>query len=160
MSSCFPLRGPPGSSVRRVRHRRGFLREVANVMTPGKVAVLAEIQETWETPVDTRLRPLGALVFRRWRAEVVEDQLAREAAVLRVERQRLHEELAQASAQTKAAMQAQIDAVDRQLEAIRKQAAARTERAKQELDAKVDQMRGQMKQANKQTGRRPRSRSV
>jgi uncharacterized membrane protein len=128
----------------------GFLREVANAMTPGKVAVLAEIQETWETPVDTRLRPLGAVVFRRLRSEVAEDQLAREAAALRAERQRLREELAQASAQTEAARQAQIDALDRQLEAIRKQAVARTERAKRELDAKVDQMRNQMKQANDQ----------
>ncbi len=126
----------------------GFLREVSNAMTPGKVAVLAEIQETWETPVDNRLRPLGAVVFRRLRSEVVEDQLAREAAALRAERQRLREELAQASAQTKAAMQAQIDMVDKQLEAIRKQAAARADQAKRELDAKVDRVREQMKQAN------------
>jgi uncharacterized membrane protein len=126
----------------------GFLSEVANAMTPGKVAVLAEIQETWETPVDTRLRPLGAVIYRRLRSEVVEDQLTREAAALRAERQRLHEELAQASAQTKAAMQAQVDMVDKQLEAIRAQAAARADQAKRELEAKVDRMRAQMKQAN------------
>jgi uncharacterized membrane protein len=126
----------------------GFLSDVSNAMTPGKVAVLAEIQETWEAPVDARLRPLGAVVLRRLRSEIVEDQLAREAAALRAERQRLREELAQASAQTKAAIQAQIDEVDRQLEAIRAQAAGRADQAKRELDAKVDQMREQMKQAN------------
>jgi uncharacterized membrane protein len=126
----------------------GFLMDVSNAMPPGKVAVLAEIQETWEAPVDTRLRPLGAIVFRRLRSEVVEDQLAREAAALRAERQRLHEDLAQASAQTKAAMQAQIDAVDRQLKAIEEQAASRADQAKREVDAKVDRMREQMKQVN------------
>ncbi len=126
----------------------GFLSEVSNTMTPGKVAVLAEIQETWETPVDTRLRPLGAIVFRRLRSEVVEDQLAREAAALRAERQRLREDLAQANAQAKAAMQAQIDAMDKKLEAIRTQAAARAEQARRELEAKVDQMREQLKLAN------------
>jgi uncharacterized membrane protein len=126
----------------------GFLRDVSNAMPPGTVAVLAEIQETWEAPVDSRLRPLGAVVFRRLRSEVVEDQLAREAAALRAERQRLREDFAQASAEARAAMQAQLDAVDRQLEAIREQAAARADQAKRELDAKADRMRERMKQAN------------
>jgi exonuclease VII large subunit len=125
-----------------------FLRDVSSAMPPGKVAVLAEIQETWETPVDTRLRPLGAVVFRRLRSEVVEDQLAREAAALRAERQRLREDFAQASAEARAAMQAQLDAVDRQLEAIREQTTARADQAKRELEAKVDRMRERMKQAN------------
>jgi uncharacterized membrane protein len=125
-----------------------FVSDVSDALTPGKVAVLAEIQETWETPVNARLRPLGAVVLRRLRSEVVEDQLAREAAALRAERQLLQEDLAQASAQADAAMQAQIEAVDRQLEAIEQQAEARADRAKREFDAKVTTMRERMKQVN------------
>jgi uncharacterized membrane protein len=125
-----------------------FLSDVSDALTPGKVAVLAEIQETWEAPVDARLRPLGAVVLRRLRSEVVEDQLAREAAALRAERQLLEEELAQAGAQVDAAMEAQIEAVDRQLAAIEEQAVARADRAKREFDAKVTGMRERMKQAS------------
>jgi uncharacterized membrane protein len=126
----------------------GFLDEVSKAMTPGKVAVLAEVQETWETPVDTRFAKLGGLVFRRLRSEVIEDQMAREAAAFKAERLQLREELAQSRAETRAAVQAQITAVDKKLEVIQAQAKARAEQAKRELDAKVEELQEQRKQAN------------
>jgi len=52
-----------------------FVDEVSKALIPGKAAVVAEVEETWQTPVDTRLGKLGGLVFRRLRSEVVEDQL-------------------------------------------------------------------------------------
>ena len=58
-----------------------FVDEVSKALTPGKAAVLADIEETWLTPVDTRIGKLGGIVFRRLRSEVVEDQLAREAGI-------------------------------------------------------------------------------
>ena len=33
-----------------------FLDDVAKTLTAGKVAVLAEVDESWTTPVDTRLQ--------------------------------------------------------------------------------------------------------
>ncbi len=117
-------------------------------MTPGKVAFLAEVQESWETPVDTRLAKLGGLVFRRLRSEVIEDQLTREAAALKAERERLREEFAQARADTRAAVQAQITTIDKKLEAIQAQAKARAEQAQRELDAKLEELRKQSKGAN------------
>ena len=57
-----------------------FLEDVSKALTPGKVAVLTDLDESWTTPVDTRLHKQGAIVFRRLRSEVVEDQLARESA--------------------------------------------------------------------------------
>ncbi len=79
----------------------GFLDEVLKALSPGKTAVLAEVQETWTTPVDTRLGKLGGLVFRRLRSEVVEDQLARESAAFATEMKQLREELAQSTAETR-----------------------------------------------------------
>ena len=125
-----------------------FLDEVSKALTPGKAAVLAEVQETWVTPVDTRLGKLGGLVFRRLRSEAVEDQLTRESAAFDAELKQLKEELAQASADGKAAVQNEIQDVRQKLEAMQAQAEAKQKQAKSEMNAKVDAMRDQMKQAS------------
>jgi uncharacterized membrane protein len=129
-----------------------FLDEMSQALTPGKVALLAEVEETWVTPVDTRLGKLGAVVFRRGRSEVVEDQLAREAAALEAELKQLQEELAQASADAmrKAAVQEKIEAVKHKLEAKRDQAEARQEQATSEVAAKIDTLRVQTQQVSDQ----------
>jgi uncharacterized membrane protein len=125
-----------------------FVDEVSNALIPGKAAVLAEVEETWQTPVDTRLGKLGGLVFRRLRSEVVEDQLVRESAAFEAELQQLEDELAQAAAEDKAELQKEIAAAKQKLEATRAQAEARQQQLKSEADAKIAAMREQMKQAS------------
>ena len=125
-----------------------FLDEVSQALSPGKVAVLAEIEETWVTPVDTRLGKLGAVILRRQRSEVVEDQLARESAALDVELKELEEELEQEGAENKAAVQKEIEAVKHKLEAMRDQVEARQEQAKTAVEAKISTLRAQMQRAS------------
>jgi uncharacterized membrane protein len=125
-----------------------FVDEVSKAMIPGKAAVLAEVEETWQTPVDTRLGKLGGLVFRRLRSEVVEDQLVRESAAFEAELRQLEDELAQASAESKADLQKEFAAAKQKLEATRAQAEARQQQLKNETDAKVAALREQMKQAS------------
>jgi uncharacterized membrane protein len=124
-----------------------FLDEVSQALSPGKVAVLAEVEETWVTPVDTRLGKLGAVILRRQRSEVVEDQLARESAALDVELKELEEELGQEGAENKAAVQKEIEAVKHKLEAMRDQVEARQEQAKTAVEAKISTLRAQMQRA-------------
>jgi uncharacterized membrane protein len=123
-----------------------FIDEVAKVLSPGKTAVLAEVQETWTTPVDATLGKLGALVFRRLRSEVAEDQVARESAAFAAEIKQLKEELAQASGDTKAAVQKEFAAAKTRLEAMQTVVRTKAEQAKREMDAKVGAMREQMNQ--------------
>jgi uncharacterized membrane protein len=125
-----------------------FLDEVAKALSPGKTAVLAEVQETWSTPVDTRLGKLGGLVFRRLRSEVVEDQLTRESAAFATEMKQLREELAQSTAETKAAVQQEVAAAKAKLEATQTQARAKAEQAKREMETKIAALREQMNQAS------------
>ena len=124
-----------------------FLDEVSKALSPGKTAVLAEVQETWTTPVDTRLGTLGGLVFRRLRSEVVEDQLARESAAFASEMKQLREELAHSTAETKAAVQREVAAAKAKLEAMQTQARAKSEESKHEMEAKIAALRDQMNQA-------------
>jgi uncharacterized membrane protein len=73
-----------------------FYGDVVKTLTPGKTAVLADVDESWTTPIDARMREHGGTVSRRFRAEVVEDQLVRESAALEASLNALDEELTQA----------------------------------------------------------------
>lgn len=46
---------------------RDFIEETERFLTPGKVALVAEIEEEWVIPVDAALEAVGAQVFRRSR---------------------------------------------------------------------------------------------
>jgi uncharacterized membrane protein len=125
-----------------------FLDEVSKALSPGKAAVLADVEETWVTPVDTKIGRLGGLVFRRLRSEVVEDQLARERAAFDAELRQLQDELAQASADHKAALQKEIETVKSKIDVTRAQAKARALQVKNEMEAKVSALANQMRQAS------------
>lgn len=47
-----------------------FVEEVSASMNAGKAAVIAEVDETWVTPVDIRLGALGETTFRRFLGDV------------------------------------------------------------------------------------------
>jgi uncharacterized membrane protein len=125
-----------------------FMDEVSKALTPGKAAVLADLEETWLTPVDTRLGTLGGIVFRRLRSEVVEDQLAREAAQFDAELKQLKEELAQEKAENKAEVQKHIEATKQKIRATQAHAKAMLDQAKAETEAKLAALEAQMKGAN------------
>jgi uncharacterized membrane protein len=128
-----------------------FLDDVAGSLTPGKAAVLAEVDEIWTTPIDTRLRELDAVVFRRLRSEVIEDQLARESAAYEANLKALNDELKQANAENKAAIQKDIEQTKKQLKAIQDSAQQRLDHAKSEMEARLKALQEQAKNANERT---------
>lgn len=46
------------------------------VMNPGQSAVVAEVAETWTTPIDTAMARLGGVVFRRPKSDVLSDSFS------------------------------------------------------------------------------------
>ncbi len=125
-----------------------FLGEVSQALAPGKAVVLAEVEETWATPADMRLRKLGGIVFRRHRAQVAEDWLAREAAAWEAELRQLKAELTQANAENWAALHGEIEGVRQKLEAAQAQIEARQAQGQRETEAKIEALREQMKGIN------------
>ena len=131
-----------------------FLDEVSAALSPGKSAVLAEVEETWTTPADTRLHKLGGTVFRRLRSEVVEDQLMRESAAFEADLKALQEDLKHADAETRAAIQKDIQQVKLQIQMLQEQAKKRLDQAKAETDARLQSLRDQAKQSSDRAKRR------
>ncbi len=125
-----------------------FVDKVSNSLEPGKAAVLADMEETWVTPVDTRLGQLGASILRRPRYDVVSEQVNQDAAQFAAELNQLDQELAMASAENKATVQKEINAVRKQMAATRAEIDAALEQANREANTKVNALNAQMKQAN------------
>jgi uncharacterized membrane protein len=121
--------------------------EVATVLTPGKAAVVADVDEYWVTPVETRLGALGATTFRRLPGEVLDEQLTREAEASKAELEQLQAELREETGEGKAKVQAAIEAQQRKLEALVARVDATVEQQKAELDAKLTTLRTQWDKA-------------
>jgi uncharacterized membrane protein len=126
-----------------------FINDVATAMTPGKVAVVADIAEEWVTPLDTRMERIGGVVFRRARTLVKNLQEDRDAAAHRVEMEQLKTERAQARADRLAKIDARIDSLRAKLEnaierkRVKMQMHEREREARiQALQAKADQAQG------------------
>jgi uncharacterized membrane protein len=124
-----------------------FVDEVSAALTPGAVAIVADIDETWETPVDTRLGVLGGTTFRRYPGDVIDDELARETEATSKELERLHIELRDATDQRKAEIQAAIERQQAKLDAL----VARVEKTladrRAEFEARLGTLRAQLDQA-------------
>jgi len=94
-----------------------FLDEVSKSLTPNKVAVVAEVEEEWTTPVDTRMESLGGIVYRRALWEVRESADQKEISAMKADLAQLKAELAKVNAQRKAKLQKKIDHLQAKIEA-------------------------------------------
>jgi uncharacterized membrane protein len=125
----------------------GFVDEVSAALKKGTIAVVAEIDETWTVPIDTRLTALNAMVFRRLRDEVAEDQLARESEAIAAELKTLKQELKDAREEDKAAIKSAISKLQNKAQATNELAKRKLQETRNQFDAKVNAMQEQMKHA-------------
>jgi uncharacterized membrane protein len=126
-----------------------FISDVSTALTPGKYAVIADVDEEWVTPVDTRMEPIGGVVFRTVKSEAEAERRSREAAARRAELDQLKAEHAKARADRKAKLQAKIDQLRARLEKRLEQDQARSKQAAEQMQAKMQALQ---KKAAKEKG--------
>ena len=129
-----------------------FLTEVSTALTSGKWAVIAEVDEDWVTPVDTRMEALGGVVHRTLKSTFEHDQWSQAAADARTELDQLKAEEADARADRKAKLQARIARLSKRVDAQLGRSKARSQQAAAEFQARetalqkrVDKERGDRK---------------
>ena len=120
-----------------------FVRAVSETLAPGKSALVAEVNEDWITPLNTRMEALGGVVIREWRSDFEDAQIEKEVDARRTEVAQLTTEYERASADRKAKLKAHLDDVRAKLQAAGERARARKTQLEQETQAKVQQLRGQ-----------------
>ncbi len=125
-----------------------FLNDVGAVMTPEKVAVVASVDEEWTTPLDSAMKPLGGIVFRKLRSEVVDEQIEREIQKTEAELKALQAEFNAATAEQQAQLQAKIDTIHQTLQAQMDAADKWVVETSERVDAKIKAMQEQVAKAN------------
>jgi len=114
-----------------------FLDDVSKALSPDRVAVVAEIEEDWTTPVDTRMEPIGGMVFRRALADVRHEIHEENVNAMKSDLAQMKAELAKAHADRKAKLQEKINQLDTKVQAHLQKAKERREAAERQAQAKV-----------------------
>ena len=105
-----------------------FLDDVSRSLTPNKVAVVAEVEEEWTTPVDTRMEALGGTVLRRALWDVKKTLREEEIAAMKADLAQLKSEISKAQADRRAKLQKKIDQLQAKVD-------AQVQKARQQRDA-------------------------
>jgi uncharacterized membrane protein len=114
-----------------------FIEDVNKQLLPNKVAVVAEIEEDWTTPVDTRMEPVGGIVFRRALADVEDEIHEENVNAMKADLAQMKAEHAKAHADRKAKLQEKINQLDTKIQAQLQKAKERLEAAERQAQAKV-----------------------
>ena len=136
-------------------HRAGvnsdYLDEVSNKLTPGKWAVVSDVSEEWETPVDTGMGSLGGTVLRANRISVEQEQHAKEEAALKTRIAHLKDEQAHARQEDKTKIQTKIDGLNAKLQTEKRQSKDRLDKEKLETGAKIHALQEKAKKSRGET---------
>jgi uncharacterized membrane protein len=124
-----------------------FIEDVSKQLGPNKVALVAEIEEDWTTPVDTRMEALGGRVFRRSLSEVKQTIHEENVAALKADLAQMKAEHAKASADRKAKLQEKINQLDSKIEAQMQKAKDRRESAERQAKAKAQVLKARAEAA-------------
>jgi len=116
----------------------GFLEEISHNLTPGKWAIVADINEEWETPLNTSMASLQGSVHRIEREEYLTKRDAKEIEELTTEIAQLEKEKAKASAEHKARIQVKINDRKKKLKEKREQLKSRVKQRHDELRTKIE----------------------
>jgi uncharacterized membrane protein len=114
-----------------------FIDDVSKVLLPNRVAVIAEIDEDWTTPVDTRMEAIGGTVFRRALSEVQQQIHDENVAAMKSDLAQLKAEHAKAHADRKAKLHEKINQLDSKIQIQLQNAKDRREASQRRAQAKV-----------------------
>jgi uncharacterized membrane protein len=114
-----------------------FIDDVSKVLLPNRVAVIAEIDEDWTTPVDTRMEAIGGIVFRRALSEVKEKIHEENVAAMKADVAQMKAEQAKAHADRKAKLQEKINQLDSKIQAQLQKAKERRQAMERQAQAKA-----------------------
>lgn len=115
-----------------------FVADVTKSLTTGKVAVVAEIEEAWTTPVDTRMEALGASVFRRALWEVQEQVHEQHVAAMKADVAQFKDEIKKAQAERRTKLQQKVDELEQRIDAQQKQLKERLDAFRTRQKAKAE----------------------
>jgi len=122
-----------------------FVDDVSKTLQPKRVAIVAEVEEDWITPVDTRMEIIGGTVFRRSLSDVEDTVDDEEIAAIKADLAQMKAEHAQARADRKAKLQEKIDQLSSKLHALFQKAKEQRQAAERDAQLKLDALKAKAK---------------
>ena len=115
-----------------------YIDDVSKALRPGKVALVAEVEEDWVTPVDTRMEAIGGTIFRRALSEVKQQIHEENVAAMKADLAQMKAENAQVRADQKAKLDQKISALDAKIQAQLQRNKDRLQAAQAQAKAKAE----------------------
>jgi len=129
-----------GADLNSARIGQDFIDDVNKQLSPNKVAVVAEIGEDWTTPVDTRMEPIGGIVFRRALSDVKHAIHEENVNAMKADLAQMKAEHAKAHADRKGKLQEKINQLDSKIQAQLQKAKEERQAAEKKAQAKVKEL--------------------
>ncbi len=121
-----------------------FADAVSAALTPGKSAIVAEISEEEEMPLDARMEAIGGLVLRDLRIEAEDERLRQAAEARKTELARLRAERDRVTyREVKATLSSRIEEVEGKLKALSERVQARLDLLRRDAETKLEALRQQ-----------------
>jgi uncharacterized membrane protein len=114
-----------------------FVDEISKQLTPGKFALVAEIDEEWTPWVNLRMEELGGVVYRRALSEAKHAVNEEEIAAMKADLTQMKAEHAQANADHKVKLLEKINQLDTKIQQQLQKAKERHEIAEAKAQAKA-----------------------
>jgi len=140
------------ADLNNARISEDFVDDVTKVLLPNRAALIAEIEEDWTTPVDTRMEAIGGTVFRRALSDVEDTVNDEDVAAIKADMAQMKAEHAQARADRKAKLQEKINQLNSKLQAHLQKAKEQRQAAEREAQIKVDILKAKAKAAAAKAG--------
>jgi uncharacterized membrane protein len=126
------------ADLHNARISEDFVDDVNKELLPNKFAVVAEIQEDWTTPVDTRMEAIGGNVFRRALSDVKHTIHDENVAAMKADMAQMKAEHAKAQADRKGKLQEKINQLDSKMQARLENSKKQRQAAEQQAKIKAE----------------------
>src|SRR5262245_8785938 len=118
-----------------------YLDDVARTLSPGKVAVAAQVEEEWTTPVDTRMEALGGTVLRRALSDVTDTVNQEDLDAMNADLAQFKAELAKERADRQAKIKEKISQLESKIQGHLQKREDRRRAAERLAEAKAQRLR-------------------
>jgi uncharacterized membrane protein len=126
------------ADLNNARISEDFIDDVNKQLQPNKFAVVAEIDEEWTTPVDTRMETAGGTVFRRALSDVKQTVHDENIAAMKADFAQMKAEHAKTSADRKGKLAEKINQLDTKIQARLEKSKEQRKAAEQQAKAKAE----------------------
>lgn len=129
-----------------------FVKELAEHMADGEAAIVAEVSETWTAPLDQRIGAIGGTIFRTWRVNIEDQQIAQNLERAEAEYHEFKAEMLDAARKENAKLEARVDEANARLQLAKDEALNRLNNVEKEFEAKTKKLEQQLTRVSANAG--------